>query len=167
MTSHNGTSCHGVHGEGFDARQSDVCVKYPEVDSPDCEYDWSVVGVNDTLVDERIIRKAGFPFCTNAYAITAKGAEKLLLRTSLFIDGPIDVTVAQEIDKQHLAGYELFPPPTYQWRYVDVIGADGLNSDIASEKGCKRVVVSPKNIGTKSKTPIWLGRSITGSIHGH
>lgn len=122
---------------GYEARDSEVYVTYSDTDSPDCVYDWPGNGVREDLIDERVMRKSGFPFCSSAYALTRKGAEKLLLRSSLFIDGPIDVTIAQEIDKEHLIGYEMFPPPFYQWRYVEGIGAEGLNSDIASGDGQK------------------------------
>lgn len=139
--------------ERFEASASGIYVKYPDVDSPNCEYGWPEDDVNDTLVDERIMRKAGFPICTNAYALTAKGAEKLLLRKSLFSNGSVDLKMAQEIDKGNLVGYEMFPPPMYQWRYVGDTGADGLNPDIASEERQEENISNIEEKWSQSQDP--------------
>ena len=82
------------------------------------------------LNSERVARRSGGPFCTNAYAISRKGAEKLLLRGAIDLNEPVDMIIHDLTQEGYLNAYSVEPPIFGQWEYVDGIGADVFNSDV-------------------------------------
>ena len=68
--------------------------------------------------------------CLSAYAISRKGAEKMLLRGAIDLNEPVDVIIHHFTEKGYLNTYSLEPPLFGQWEYVDRIGANVLNSDV-------------------------------------
>jgi len=83
-----------------------------------------------TLQGERMIHRAKHMVCTAAYAITLRGAAKLLLRSSFDLNGPIDLIMNSMAEKGELVVYSVVQPPVMQWRWVDGIGMEHRNSDI-------------------------------------
>jgi hypothetical protein len=82
------------------------------------------------LTDERVVRKAGNLVCTNSYAVSQRGAIKLLLRSVLYTGQPVDVAMGDMIRDDDLIAYSVYPPTFAQWTYKDGLGGEGLNSNI-------------------------------------
>lgn len=85
------------------------------------------------LYDQRVVRKAGYLTCTTGYAVTLQGAKKLVLRTSLDMNRPVDLLIGDMISAGELEGVAVFPPTIAQWAYVEGIGADNLGSVIQNK----------------------------------
>ncbi|CCF41422.1 glycosyltransferase family 25 [Colletotrichum higginsianum] len=82
----------------------------------------------------RMIRRAGGLTCTGAYAVSARGAAKLLLRSGFDLNLPVDVIMNDMIRNGQLRAYSIWPPPVVQWRYRDKLGMWGsMGSDIRVE----------------------------------
>ncbi|KAK3954795.1 hypothetical protein QBC32DRAFT_74887 [Pseudoneurospora amorphoporcata] len=90
----------------------------------------------ETMGKQRVIRKSGGMTCTTAYAISHTGAAKLLLRSALDLDNPIDLLIRRLVMSRDLVAYSLFPPVMAQWGYIDGIGMTerGAQSDINGGK---------------------------------
>ncbi|ODQ64137.1 hypothetical protein NADFUDRAFT_47413 [Nadsonia fulvescens var. elongata DSM 6958] len=84
------------------------------------------------LNDERVVRESGGPVCTTAYAISPTGALKLLLRTAIDFNRPVDLLIMDMVGDGTLISYSIHPPPFAQWKYEQHIGAENRNSDIQS-----------------------------------
>ncbi|GKT50159.1 uncharacterized protein ColSpa_10340 [Colletotrichum spaethianum] len=85
--------------------------------------------------DRRMIRRAGGMTCTGAYAVSAQGAAKLLLRSNFDLNLPVDVIMNEMIMNGQLHAYSIWPPPVVQWRYRDKLGMWGsMGSDIRVEQ---------------------------------
>ncbi|KAK1996889.1 family 25 glycosyltransferase [Colletotrichum falcatum] len=83
----------------------------------------------------RMIRRAGGLTCTGAYAVSARGAAKLLLRSNFDLNIPVDVIMNEMIENNQLKAYSIWPPPVVQWRYRDKLGMWGsMGSDIRVEQ---------------------------------
>lgn len=96
----------------------------------------------------RVIRRSESFVCTTAYAISHRGAAKLLLRTSLNLDEPVDVIMRHMISSGELISYTLNPPPIVQWAFREGIGMNtGDNSDI------HRVDDAPEGNTTAAREP--------------
>ncbi|KAF9874360.1 glycosyltransferase family 25 [Colletotrichum karsti] len=82
----------------------------------------------------RMLRRAGGMTCTGAYAVSARGAAKLLLRSGFDLNLPVDVIMNDMIRNGQLRAYSIWPPPVVQWRYRDKLGMWGsMGSDIRVE----------------------------------
>ncbi|KAA8913835.1 hypothetical protein TRICI_003093 [Trichomonascus ciferrii] len=91
------------------------------------------------LTDERVVRKAGNMVCTNSYAVSQRGAIKLLLRSVLYTGQPVDVAMGDMIRDDDLIAYSVYPPTFAQWTYKDGLGGEGLNSNIRNSGGKKDI----------------------------
>ena len=80
--------------------------------------------------NQRVMRRSGGPVCTNAYAISRKGAEKLLLRGAIDLNEPVDVIIHHFTQEGYLNVYSVEPPIFGHWEYVDGIGADAFGSEV-------------------------------------
>lgn len=92
---------------------------------------------NDTegSARDRIIYRSGGPVCTTAYAITKRGAAKLLARTAMNLNAPLDMIIRHMVQRDELAAYGTIPTVMAQWDYVGRIGMEsrgpnGAGSDI-------------------------------------
>lgn len=75
---------------------------------------------------ERVIHQAYEPICTMAYAITRRGAQRLLYNAGYRrLDGPVDIAMAMAARDGRLKGWVVWPPAITAWR----IGG-GRDSDI-------------------------------------
>ncbi|TWU78630.1 hypothetical protein ED733_005256 [Metarhizium rileyi] len=85
-----------------------------------------------TLKHERVIRRSGGITCTTAYAVSQTGAAKLLLRTAVNLDKPVDMVMQEMIVSGDLISYSVMPPIMAQWQYAEGIGMEerGANSNI-------------------------------------
>lgn len=111
---------------------ADHYVIYDDPSAPPTLYKWDGAGVDfETRPGERVIRHSGFPACTGAYAVSNRGARKLLLRTATDNSGPVDIMIGEEIVKQRIDAYTVWPPLIHQWEYVDGLGGgQEKNSDV-------------------------------------
>lgn len=84
------------------------------------------------LKHERVIRRSGGITCTTAYAVSQTGAAKLLLRTAVNLDMPVDMVMQEIIVSGDLISYSVMPPIMAQWQYAEGIGMEerGANSNI-------------------------------------
>lgn len=119
----------------------------------------------------RVIKRSKGFACTTGYAVSHRGAAKMLHRHALDLNQPIDLIMLSMINEGGLISYTLNPPPVAQWSYAPNIGMDkGADSDIlqvdkGSEEGAEKDmsgwdavhkrksawVVSPKFAGMKFK----------------
>lgn len=79
----------------------------------------------------RVIRRSESFVCATGYALSHRGAAKLLLRSAMNLDLAVDILMRKMITDGELISYTLSPPPVVQWAYRDAIGMNlGHNSDI-------------------------------------
>ena len=71
------------------------------------------------LPNQRVMRRSGGPLYTNAYAISRKGAEKMLLRGAIDLNDSVDVIIHHFTQEALLNAYSLEPPLFGQWEYVN------------------------------------------------
>jgi hypothetical protein len=87
--------------------------------------------MHDHVVDNRlVVRRICGPLCTNAYAISRKGAEKILLRGAIDLNEGVNFIIHRFTEEGYLCVYSLEQPLFGQWEYVDGIGADTSGSEI-------------------------------------
>jgi len=70
---------------------------------------------NDT-VPRRLIVKGKNPVCTHGYALTNRGARKLLLEMNEWLPFPVDITMIHYISEGRFKAYSVMPPLFVQWR---------------------------------------------------
>ncbi|KJK77002.1 hypothetical protein H634G_08044 [Metarhizium anisopliae BRIP 53293] len=87
-----------------------------------------------TLGHDRVVRLSGGIVCTTAYAVSRTGAAKLLLRSAVDLDNPVDLLMRRMTLSGDLIVYSVMPTVFAQWEYVEKIGMTerGANSDINS-----------------------------------
>lgn len=110
-----------------DSLNKDTSIRFPDPNvKPGMNYFGSPLG------EERVVRLSGGIVCTTAYAISQTGAAKLLLRSALDLDNPIDLLMRRMIKSEDLLVYSVMPTVFGQWEYIDGIGMAerGANSDI-------------------------------------
>ncbi|KAK2603554.1 hypothetical protein QQS21_004234 [Conoideocrella luteorostrata] len=85
---------------------------------------------------ERVVRLSGGIVCTTAYAISQTGAAKLLLRSAVDLDNPVDLLMRRMTLSGDLIVYSVLPTVFAQWEYANNIGMKerGANSDINGGK---------------------------------
>lgn len=106
----------------------------------------------------RIVTLSNKPICTNAYAVSKKGAMKLLYHFSKAFDMPIDVKLMLMSVKSEIRSYTVSPPIMDQWKAID---AEFRSSDKFHPASVKFVQEDEK----LNHNP-WVGysRSIKNSI---
>ncbi|PWN31384.1 uncharacterized protein FA14DRAFT_95109 [Meira miltonrushii] len=106
----------------------------------------------------RIVTLSNKPICTNAYAVSKKGAIKLLYHFSKAFDMPIDVKLMLMSVNSEIRSYTVSPPIMDQWKAID---AEFRSSDKFHPASVKFVQEDEK----LNHNP-WLGysRSIKNSI---
>lgn len=106
----------------------------------------------------RIVTLSNKPICANAYAVSKKGAMKLLYHFSKAFDQPIDVKLMMLSVKSEIRSYTVSPPIMDQWKAVD---ADFRSSDKFHPASGKFV----QEDESKNHNP-WIGwsRAIRNSI---
>ena len=67
----------------------------------------------------RILQRASLAQCTHAYAVTARGARKLLYYTSLHLDKRLDMAIADLVQSDLLAAFSVIPPIMIQWKTTE------------------------------------------------
>lgn len=102
------------------------------IDDPDAPLDQKYYDM--PLDDKRVVRRAGYVVCTTAYAVSLAGARKLLLRSAIDMNKPIDIAMGNMIEKREIYALSVFPPTIAQWQYVKGIGAENLGSTIQDVK---------------------------------
>lgn len=122
------------------------------------------------LGNQRVIRKSGGFYCTKAYAISQTGAAKLLLRTMIDLDAPVDLVIRGMILSGHLVAYSVMPTIMAQWEYVQNIGMEqrGANSDISSEAKEPKVSTEANGWGEVKKSgSVWRPKAAHPDIAFH
>lgn len=88
--------------------------------------------------EHRVVRFRGEEVCTTAYAVTKRGAMKLLSRYNIDMNLPIDVVIKDMIVDKQLDQYTVLPIFFAQWVYVEGIGAESKNSDVRKYKSSEK-----------------------------
>jgi len=107
-------------------RHNNESLIYSDADAP---FDMSYYG--RPLVDERVVRRSGGIVCTTAYALSPRGALKLLVKFSVDMTIPIDLAIRSMIESDELIAYSAQPSIIAQWVYRDGSGSEGANSDVS------------------------------------
>jgi hypothetical protein len=119
-------------GQCFEHRQDkDINLIYKDVGVPEGNDYWG-----RKLGHERVIRKSGGIICTTAYAISHTGAAKLLMRSAVDLDNPVDLLIRKLTLSRDLVAYSVMPPVIAQWEYRNDVGMGerGAQSDINGGK---------------------------------
>lgn len=66
----------------------------------------------DSPSGHRIIQKSRSPVCSWSYAISQRGAAKVLYSTTRQVSDPLDITLANMVEKNRLRAYTVVPPLT-------------------------------------------------------
>ncbi|KAL2264219.1 hypothetical protein VTK26DRAFT_51 [Humicola hyalothermophila] len=115
-------------GQCFEASEDkDINLIFPDPHVPaDRDY------YGQTLNHERVVRKSFGIVCTTAYAISHTGAAKLLMRSAVDLDNPVDLLIRRLTRSGDLVVYSVQPPVIAQWEYRGDIGMNerGAQSDI-------------------------------------
>ncbi len=121
-----------------------------------------------TLNGERLIHRARHTICTAAYAISLRGAAKLLLRSAMNLDGPVDLIINSMAESGELVVYNVVQPPVMQWKYREGIGMEFRNSDIMDPNNVTQSEVEKKQNmenwpKAKEEHSVWLSTSFDGT----
>jgi len=106
----------------------DIKLEWPAVHPPPGKFSYYGSPLNKT----RVLRRAGGIICLTGYAVSHRGAAKLLLRHALDLDSPVDMLMQQMVKSRDLVAYSVNPPVVAQWEYRDGIGQAerGSQSDV-------------------------------------
>ncbi|KAH8885074.1 hypothetical protein GQ53DRAFT_797307 [Thozetella sp. PMI_491] len=116
-------------GQCFDSQKTPTSyLRYSDPFVPDLGKDY----FGQRLGKERVVHHSGGVVCTTGYAITQRGAAKMLLRTAIDLDAPLDLIMQAMMGSGELTTYSMMPTIMAQWQYVPKIGMEhrGANSDI-------------------------------------
>lgn len=83
-----------------------------------------------TLENERVIRRSGGPACTTAYAVSQSGARKLLARSALDMNKPIDLIISDLVSSGQVTAFSTHPVVFTQLAFRDGLGLSEKNSDV-------------------------------------
>lgn len=78
--------------------------------------------------NNRMLKRSHGFACTTGYAVSHRGAAKMLLRHAMNLNRPIDLIMGDMINEGSLISYTLNPPPIVQWAYRKDIGMSGAAS---------------------------------------
>lgn len=95
---------------------------------PDVQDNQSFFG--QKLENERVIRRSGGPACTTAYAVSQSGARKLLARSALDMNKPIDLIISDLVSSGQVTAYSTHPVVFTQLAFRDGLGLSEKNSDV-------------------------------------
>lgn len=91
------------------------------------------VSLDNTPIENgtRLIRHNGEQMCTTSYAMSRRGAEKLLLRGALDFNTPVDGVIAELVREDLIDQYSFLPTSVVQWKYIKTLGMNVKNSEIS------------------------------------
>ncbi|VVT58204.1 uncharacterized protein SAPINGB_P006089 [Magnusiomyces paraingens] len=107
-------------------RRKDVSVQYYDPYAPSGVHFFGDLIKNN----RRVVRWQAGEVCTVSYAISRAGAMKLLLRTAIDMNEPVDLILAIMIESGGLTSYSVYPVMFDQWQYKSTLGLESKNSDI-------------------------------------
>ncbi len=113
-------------------------VKYHSQYANEGPMEWKGVKLNG----ERFIHRAKNSICLAAYVVSLRGAAKLLLRSAIDLNDPVDLVINYMSEKGQLVVYNVVQPPFVQWKYRKGIGMDAGNSDIRFGNGPKNTTTT-------------------------
>ncbi len=108
-------------------RHSDESLLYSDADAP---LNTSYYG--HLLADQRVVRRSGGIVCTTAYALSPRGALKLLVKMNVDMNIPIDLAIRRMIESDELIAYSVQPSIIAQWVYRTGSGSESANSDVST-----------------------------------
>jgi GR25 family glycosyltransferase involved in LPS biosynthesis len=141
-------------GQCFEhSRDKEINLIYPDPSVPEGKDYWG-----RKLGHERAIRKSAGIVCTTAYAISHTGAAKLLMRSAVDLDNPVDLLIRRLTLSRDLVAYSVIPPVIAQWEYRNDVGMGerGAQSDINGGKH--------KDTPADAKMEGWDKVAKTGSV---
>ncbi|KAK9350904.1 hypothetical protein V1505DRAFT_381669 [Lipomyces doorenjongii] len=85
---------------------------------------------------KRLLSPAYGPFCTMGYAVTRRGAQRLLLNLGyLSLRGPVDMDMMWKLQEGKLRGYSVTPPLLSAWRVGGQKDSDNKHDSKLSVSG--------------------------------
>lgn len=80
--------------------------------------------------NQRVVRWRSKEVCTTGYAVSRRGALKLLTRSNVDMNAPVDLVIRGMVDEKQLDLYAVYPNVFVQWEYEKGLGASDKNSDL-------------------------------------
>ncbi|TLS25898.1 hypothetical protein PpBr36_06883 [Pyricularia pennisetigena] len=118
-------------GHCHDSRPQDGSyVVYTDPDSSSKGFDVDDIEPSLPREHKRVVYRAKTAICTAGYLVSLSGAAKLLVRTSMNLDGPVDTIISQMTEAGHLKTYSQRQMITPPWSYIQGVGKGNSNSDI-------------------------------------
>lgn len=87
----------------------------------------------DIQENTRVIRWGNELKCSAGYALSRSGAMKLLLRGALDLNLSLENLIAEQVQKQALEAYSVFPVVFSQWKFRDNLGVNYKNVPIPEQ----------------------------------
>jgi GR25 family glycosyltransferase involved in LPS biosynthesis len=81
---------------------------------------------NPSAPRQRLVSLSHWPICMNAYAVSKRGALRMLFHTTRGLNNPVDLMMADLCADDKIRSYEVIPPIMGQWK---IEGGGVLNSD--------------------------------------
>lgn len=91
---------------------------YDDPQAPVFHQDLATKGEKPVEEGTRQVRFDGLERCTTAYAVSRRGALKLLSNLAIELTGPLDVAIQQQISAGELTSIAVYPPLFAQWEYL-------------------------------------------------
>lgn len=85
----------------------------------------------------RVVTRAHAPICLSAYAVSLRGASRLLYHQTRGLDSTVDLAFADLVETGKLKGYEIMPPIMSQWKVKDA-GLKNSDLDMANASDRER-----------------------------
>ncbi|TLD08826.1 uncharacterized protein PgNI_07632 [Pyricularia grisea] len=109
---------------------------YDDPWGPNNGFRFNDIGMDEPLQRQRVVYRAGGMVCTTGYLISLRGAAKLLIRTSVNLDMPVDLAMNEMAKAGELVVYSVQQRIVVQWTYRNGLGMNerGAQSDIHNEQ---------------------------------
>jgi len=118
---------------------------------------------------KRVLAPSWYPICTIGYAVTQRGAQRLLYNVGGVkrIGSPVDLAMTDQIKKGHLKAYTIIPPLITAWKIGGVQDSDidNIKVDEGPSKEDKNVEVGSKNLWNSARVQMneTLGNQYPGT----
>ncbi|UZJ55632.1 hypothetical protein CBS101457_004952 [Exobasidium rhododendri] len=117
----------------------------------------------------RVIQRSRGPICTDSYAVTRRGAARLLYQLTRTLNAPIDLAMAWAAGDGRVESYTVFPPIMDQWR----VAGNFKNSDINGKRdlahgetgGEEGQQLDKRHDGPDVGISLNIHNSVRGSLH--
>lgn len=121
------------------------------------------VATDTVLSNQRLIRRNSVDYCLSGYAISRRGAAKLLLKSMYMTKTPVDIVAMQAVLTGQLTNYAVYPPMIAQWAFRKGANLEDRNSDIDLERDLEKVNKTQES-ETEDLGDLWLRIKKEGNV---